>query len=76
MAPVAAFTPYFKYMGPAPLRRLLVRMTPWPLLQRLRRIVDTMADAMAEVYTKKMQERHSQGHEHEKQDDIMSTLRE
>ena len=40
-------------LGPAKLRRFLVRMVPWPKLQRLRKMVDIMDKTTLDVYNAK-----------------------
>lgn len=56
MVPLAPLTPILVKLGSPGLRRWIVRMTPWPLLQRLRQIVDIMADAVLEIFQSKKRE--------------------
>lgn len=43
-------TPYLSYLGPAWFRRFLLDLVPIPKVQRLKRITDTVAKRMGEIY--------------------------
>jgi hypothetical protein len=75
MVPAAPLTPYFVKLGPPGFRRFLVRMIPWPLLQKLRGIVDIMADGVLEIFQAKKRELADNTSDHEGGKDIMGILR-
>lgn len=74
MVPLAPLTPILIKLGSPGLRRLMVRMTPWPLLQRLRQIVDIMADAVLDIFQSKKLELDDTEKEHGGARDIMGIL--
>ena len=74
MTPGAPFLPYLVKLGSPGLRRFLVRMTPWPLLQRLRQAVDIMAYNMLEIFQAQKGELNNSATDYEKGKDIMGIL--
>ncbi|KAF7968861.1 hypothetical protein HWV62_29182 [Athelia sp. TMB] len=74
MVPLAPLTPILVKLGPPGLRRFMIRMTPWPLLQKLRQIVDIMADGVLEIYQTKKRDMDATNKVHEGDKDIIGIL--
>ena len=74
MVPLAPLTPILVKLGPPGLRRLMIKMTPWPLLQKLRQIVDIMADSVLEIYQTKKRDMDAANKVHEGDKDIIGIL--
>lgn len=75
MVPGAPFTPLFKYLGPRQLRRFVLRLVPWSLLQRLVDIVNIM-DSEAQNILKEQEKDIDAGVDDKDGKDIMGILRE
>ncbi|KAJ6561524.1 cytochrome P450 [Mycena vulgaris] len=53
LLPAAPFVPVLAQLGSARLRRRIVKMMPFPLIQKLRYIVDIMASQMEQIFHQK-----------------------
>lgn len=74
MVPAAPFLPLLVHLASARLRRRLVEILPFALIQKLRYIVDIMASHMEQIFREKKQALSQAQHDETEQHDIMAVL--
>ena len=75
LVPAAPFLPLLVRLGSARLRRRIVQMMPFALIQKLRYIVDIMASQMEQIFQEKKQSLSQSEPDQTEQHDIMAILR-